>query len=173
MTKGRMEAFSDTRAGPRRERDGHGLALGHEEIPQVRIRTARQQLHRDEAVLTGDAELERLDDIGMRELREDLGLVDEHALELLVLSKLVADHLERNSFLGAIVALGAADVDRRHSPAADLGAHLVLPQQLWRGECRHGPHDVLKPNSKDRRGWNPRASSSFERASSAGQAAAE
>jgi hypothetical protein len=151
-----VQALGDARAEPCRKGDRHLVPLHDEHIPDVRIGASGQELHRDEAVVPGDSVLEGTDDVRVREPREDLRLVDEHALELLVVGELVADHLQRDAFFAAVPERGAPDVDARHPAAADLGPHLVLAELLRRRhECRHGPHGASKPTSKDRGWWNP------------------
>jgi hypothetical protein len=69
-------------------------------------------LHRDEVRALGAAELEDLADVRVRELPDDLRLVDEHLDEVAVLAHRRQDPLDRDDLLEALdaVALGLEDL---------------------------------------------------------------
>jgi hypothetical protein len=81
------------------------LARAVLELEQI---LAPDVLHRDEVSALGAAELEDLADVRMRELPDDLRLVDEHLDELAVLAHRREDPLDRDDLLEPLdaVALG-------------------------------------------------------------------
>ena len=132
----RVQPRGHLRADPRAQAVREAPAPLDERVPQVRERATRQELHGDEAMVARDPVLERADDVGVREAREDLGFVREHAEVARVATVLVADHLERDELLTPVVCDPAPDVHVGHAAAADPRADLVAAQ-------RHGRRGAL------------------------------
>jgi hypothetical protein len=70
---------------------------------------AVDELHHDEVGVVADADIEHLDAVGMREVRRQARLVQEHRNELLLLGQMRQDALDRDLLLEALqpLALGS------------------------------------------------------------------
>jgi hypothetical protein len=110
------------------ERDGD-VPLGalHEELVQV---LAVDELEGDVVGAVDPPEVEGLADVHVRELNGDLGLVDQHVDELLVLRVLRMDDLERQELFEAADAGGLRQVDLGHAAERDAFDELVRTELL-------------------------------------------
>ena len=102
---------------------------------------ALDQLHREEQLAVGFAEVEHLDDVSVGELDSDARFVDEAADEPALARRGRQDALERLHLLEARDADGLDLVDLGHTALRDLLEYVVLPETLaQRFHCRRGYH---------------------------------
>jgi hypothetical protein len=92
---------------------------------------AIDELHRDVVGLGDSAEVEDLRDVGVLQLYDDLGLVDEHADEALVLREVRVNDLEREELFEAADAARLGQIDLGHSSNSDLFDEPVWPEAAW------------------------------------------
>src|SRR6185437_6776611 len=97
----------------RLDRDGPG-ELARVVHHRLQIR-AVDVLHDDEVRPVTDADVEDADDVGMREVRGEARLVEEHGDELLFLAELRQDALDRDLLSEALDAGALGDEDLRHA----------------------------------------------------------
>ena len=92
---------------------------------------AVDELHRDVIGIADTSQVEGVRNVDVGQLHRDLGFVDEHLHELLVLGEVGMDHLERDVLFKAGDALGLGEMQLRHTADGDLtnqsiGAKLPL-----------------------------------------------
>src|SRR6185437_1792258 len=97
----------------RLDRDGTG-ELARVVHHRLEIR-AVDVLHDDEVRPVADADVEDADDVGMREVRGEARLVEEHGDELLFLAELRQDALDRDLLAEALDAGALGDEHLRHA----------------------------------------------------------
>ena len=112
------EAACDLRRVVDRDRLGEA-AVSRDDLGE---RRAVDQFHHDEVRIVLVADVEGVDDVGMRELCGRFGLLVEAANELVVGGVLFAQHFDRDA--PAQQDIGAA-VDRRHAAFAELAVEPV------------------------------------------------
>lgn len=130
------------------EIDGHRDVLSLERTAQRRERDTDHQLHHEiERVVVGAPEIQSGDDVRARDVRGDLGLVEEHAHEALVGREVGQHALERDELLEAALAYQARDVHFGHAAGRDAKQRLVATepdaggsglQLSWLGQARSG-----------------------------------
>ncbi len=145
------------------------------EIDQLFDRRALNQLDDENDVFAGDLEIEHLRDVGVRELRGELGLVDEHLQRVVVFAMVREDPLEHDGPKRERAGEWEAQEDLGHAADRDAAEHLVLaepsPGELV-GDEGHGPPSNLsgaasktgrkrrRPPAHARRGFLRNASAS-------------
>jgi hypothetical protein len=85
-------------------------------------------LHGDEVAALGFAEVENLDQVGMVQLRGELGLTEKHLDELGVLRQVGKNPLDDELLLEAHRPGGLGEENLRHSAGGELAQQLVLPE---------------------------------------------
>ena len=95
---------------------------------------ARQVLHADEVVAVDLAELVRRDDVRVLEPRRDPRLVQEHLAQLLAVSEVRLNALERDDLHEALDPASLGDVEAPHSALARAGRATGSGRMLLRRE---------------------------------------
>ena len=129
----------DVRGHERRHRRRRRLVL-RERTQQAQQVLALDVLHDDEELAVLLAELVDLHDVGVREARRDLRLVDEHVDELRILVVRAEDLLDDDGALEAGGAFAARTIHVRHASAAEAGSERVLTEAMRRKRRRHESH---------------------------------
>ncbi len=83
------------------------------------------KLHDDEVGPVGEPQVEDLHAVGVVEVEADLGLVQEHAHEALVLGEVGQDALDRDELLEALQATGVGLEDLGHASRVDAFKDVV------------------------------------------------
>ncbi len=120
------------------------LAAALEDRPQI---LAVHVLHGDEVLAVGAGELVDAGDVGVAQEAGDLGLVDQHLDEVVVLGQVSQDPFDRHQVGVATGIEGLGAVDLGHTPESNA-VHQVVPTQLL-----SPPHDFRvysKPLENDR-----------------------
>lgn len=135
-----IERRGESRHDQRRDRMGDGT-VAMRTLPQdARQTLSFNELHGEKIGSFDLAEIKNLHDVGMRELRSDLSLVDEHPDELRVVAERRDDAFERYELLESVDTPSPGKVDLAHPSLADLFEKLVFPElpreNLGRGCAR-------------------------------------
>jgi hypothetical protein len=120
--------------GPRRPHARPQRAHGFGQIVAAHV------LHGHEVLVVHRAELENLDDIGVRQLGRDLGLVDEHLGERRIVRQVRQDALDDEGSLKARWALDARLEHIGHTSPTDAFKQRVLAE--WNRLRKRYPHGV-------------------------------
>ena len=121
-----VQRAGDRRANQRQRGQGHVDLLAPGTLEQGGQVGSRYVLHGDEVGVLGEAQVEHLHDVRVRQGDRDLRLVDEHLDELRVAGQLGEDAFDDEDLLeaGHAVALGAIHLG--HAAARDALEQLVL-----------------------------------------------
>ena len=94
---------------------------------------AVDELHRDEQRFADPAEIEHLDDVGVRQANRDLGLGDEASGKLGIAGEVGQDALDRERLLEAVCAVRLGEEHLRHAADRDAVQHVVALEGLLQG----------------------------------------
>ena len=124
--------------------DGQAHVLLGRGAEQGQAVEAVDEFERDEILAAFLAEIRYLNDLGMDELRGQLGLVDEHRDEGLVRRQIGQDALDDEQLLEAMGRENLRLEDLRHSPSCEALDQGVAPK--LRGKCSLlSPRPALNP----------------------------
>src|SRR5262249_23163941 len=118
-------------------------ARAHAAVPDLAQILALDQLHRDEELAVDLAGVERHDQVAVRQLEDDLGLVEKAIGFALV--GLLGQHLLDDAQLFEAVDFPAdRDVDLAHATTRERLEQDVFPESLWisiehQRRCGEGP----------------------------------
>ncbi len=115
-------------------RDAHAVAHGR--AVQRRQRVAVDVLHHEVGDVVLLSDVEDLGDVRVLDARRDVGLVEEHALEALVVGEPREDGLDGDQLLEPVLARLAGHPHLGHPALRDGAEQLVAIQLEARCECR-------------------------------------
>src|SRR5262245_40043508 len=140
LAMGVVEPFANPGCDEGRHGGRHGLPQAAKPILDLEQILAPDIFHCDKVALADTAELENLADVGVRELAGDLGLIDEHLDEFLVLGHRRQDAFDGENLLEPLDAEGFRLEDLGHAADAQALEKEILPEGNGRP---HSPERIL------------------------------